>query len=724
MSTLEVWAGIECSRVRVGDAYFDQLDLTGHVRRSTDVDRVAALGVKAVRYPVLWERTVTTAGAKPDWSLPDEGLARLRELGVRPIVGLVHHGSGPRHTSLLDRSFVSGLAGFARAVAQRYPWVTEFTPINEPLTTARFSALYGHWYPHATSDAAFFQALFVECAAIREAMRAIREVTPSARLVQTEDLGTVFSTPRLAYQARFENHRRFLSLDLLTGRVGPRHALFRYIVTRGVDTSLVASLREEPCPPDLIGMNHYITSDRFLDERVAAYPPHYAGSNGRERYADVEAVRVRGSGIAGHRALLHTLWKRYAAPLAITEVHLGAVPEEQIRWLDEAWNAAVAARAEGVDVRAVTAWSAFGAVDWDSLLTKERGHYEAGIFDVRGGVVRPTALAKVTRDLATTGRSDHPLLAEPGWWRRKDRLLYPSFGRTVFAQVPPRSRPVLVTGASGTLGYAIARACAMRGLTSVPLARSELDITDAAAVAAALDAHRPWAVVNAAGYVRVDDAESDCACCVRINAEGAAVVAGACAARKIRYATFSSDLVFDGAKGAPYVEGDATAPLNVYGMSKTLAERLVADRDPNAVIARTSAFFGPWDQSNFVHRALSDLQSGRPFHALSDVVVSPTYVPDLADATLTLLVDGATGLWHLASAGAMTWSELARRAAEMARISTEQLVACHAGELVAPARRPAYCALSSERGALLPSLENALERFVTQWSAHALARAG
>lgn len=72
----------------------------------------------------------------------------------------------------------------------------------------------------------------------------------------------------------------------------------------------------------------------------------------------------------------------------------------------------------------------------------------------------------------------------------------------------------------------------------------------------------------------------------------------------------------------------------------------------------------------------------------------------------------------------MTWSELARRAAEMARISTEQLVACHAGELVAPARRPAYCALSSERGALLPSLENALERFVTQWSAHALARAG
>ncbi|MBC7061416.1 dTDP-4-dehydrorhamnose reductase, partial [Salmonella enterica subsp. enterica serovar Enteritidis] len=81
--------------------------------------------------------------------------------------------------------------------------------------------------------------------------------------------------------------------------------------------------------------------------------------------------------------------------------------------------------------------------------------YEAGIFDVRGGVVRPTALAKVTRDLATTGRSDHPLLAEPGWWRRKDRLLYPSFGRTVFAQVPPRSRPVLVTGASGTLGYAI-----------------------------------------------------------------------------------------------------------------------------------------------------------------------------------------------------------------------------------------------------------------------------
>src|SRR3712207_2719887 len=90
----------------------------------------------------------TTLFRSADWAWADERLGRLRELGITPIVGLVHHGSGPRHTSLIDPAFADGLAAFARAVAERYPWVAYYTPINEPLTTARFSGLYGHWYPH------------------------------------------------------------------------------------------------------------------------------------------------------------------------------------------------------------------------------------------------------------------------------------------------------------------------------------------------------------------------------------------------------------------------------------------------------------------------------------------------------------------------------------------------------------------------------------------------
>lgn len=724
MNDLELWAGVECSVVRVGDRFVDEVELTGHATRLGDLDRLAALGVRAVRYPVLWERVLPVPGRAPDWTFTDERLGRLRELGIRPIVGLVHHGSGPRHTSLLEDSFVDGLAGFGRLVAERYPWVLDYTPVNEPLTTARFSALYGHWYPHAKDDRAFVRALLVECRGIRAAMRAIREVQPAARLVQTEDLGTTFSTRRLAYQARFENNRRFASLDLLTGRLGPRHPLRPFLATAGADEATLASFVDDPCPPDVLGLNHYVTSDRFLDDRIAHYPPHVRGGNGRDAYADVEAVRVRGAGIPGHRALLELLWKRYRLPLAITEAHLGCTPEEQIRWLAEAWNGACAARESGADVRAVTAWSVFGASDWDSLLTDVRGHYEPGLFDVRGGVVRPTALAQVAADLARDGRSDHPLLAEPGWWRREDRLLYPSFGRSMCARTSRTRRPLLVTGARGTLGRAIARVAEARGLAVVALPRAELDVSDPARVAAALDGHRPWAVVNAAGFVDVDRAESEDEACMRANGEGAAILAEACARRGIRYATYSSDLVFDGEKRAPYVERDVPAPLNAYGTSKALAERLVAERNADAIVARTSAFFGPWDEANFVHHALSELRAGRRFLAASDVVVSPTFVPDLADATLTLLVDGGAGLWHLATPGAVTWYELAREAARLAGVAVDRLIPCAFADLGLPAKRPAYGALASERGALLRPLDVALAAFVGGWSADALAATG
>jgi hypothetical protein len=220
---LGLWAGAECTVNRVGDHYFDQTVWTGHQDRISDLDLFAGLGICRLRYPVLWERTAPRGLARADWSWADARLARLRELGVRPVVGLVHHGSGPRHTSLLKPSFAAGVARFARAVAERYPWVDSYTPINEPLTTARFSALYAHWYPHARDERSFVEALLNQCRAVVLAMRAIRFVNPAAQLIQTEDLGKTFSTPLLAYQAEFENQRRWLSFDILCGRLDRRH---------------------------------------------------------------------------------------------------------------------------------------------------------------------------------------------------------------------------------------------------------------------------------------------------------------------------------------------------------------------------------------------------------------------------------------------------------------------------------------------------------------------
>ena len=112
---------MECTVNRVGDDYCDQIELSGHRNRLDDLDLFAGLGVRALRYPVLWEHVAPHGPERADWSFADERLSLLREISVRPIVGLVHHGSSPRHTNLLDAQFADGLAEFAAAVAERFP---------------------------------------------------------------------------------------------------------------------------------------------------------------------------------------------------------------------------------------------------------------------------------------------------------------------------------------------------------------------------------------------------------------------------------------------------------------------------------------------------------------------------------------------------------------------------------------------------------------------------
>ena len=151
----ELWAGTECTVNRVQDLYLDQLEFSGHAACPEDMDLFAQLGIRGLRYPLLWERTAPQSLDNIDWSHADTDLLRLRALAIRPIVGLVHHGSGPRHTSLVVSSFAEGLAQYAGKVAERFPWIEDWTPINEPLTTARFSGLYGHWYPHGHDEQTF-----------------------------------------------------------------------------------------------------------------------------------------------------------------------------------------------------------------------------------------------------------------------------------------------------------------------------------------------------------------------------------------------------------------------------------------------------------------------------------------------------------------------------------------------------------------------------------------
>lgn len=717
MPELELWGGHECTVNRVGGDYYDQTRRSGHQDRLSDLDLFAGLGLKALRYPVLWER-VSPRRDWFDWDWPDERLGRLRELGVRPIVGLVHHGSGPKHTSLVDEGFATGLADYARAVAERYPWVRDWTPVNEPLTTARFACLYGHWHPHRQDERAFWTALVNQIDAVRLAMREIRAVNPQARLIQTEDLGRTYSTRQVADQAHFDNTRRWMTWDLLCGMVRPDHPLWRRLCSFGLQARLEA-MAEEPCPPDVVGINHYLTSDRFLDHRCEDYPPERCGGNGRMRYADVEAIRVALPAPGGLEGALEEAWARYGRPLAVTEVHNGCTREEQVRWLADAWDTASRLRDRGAPIEAVTAWALLGSHDWNSLLTRRLGHYEPGVFDLRSGAPRATAAAALLKSLTEPGRERPAAAAGPGWWRRDIRLSFQPVFRT--PETPdPRSewrspaapaRPLLITGATGTLGKAIARACEWRGIDYVLTSRAQLDLRRPEAIAEALRTYRPWTVINTAGWVRVDEAEGECDGCMEANTAGALRLAQACEDVGVPFVGFSSDLVFDGRLGRPYRESDAPSPLNVYGRSKAEAEQAVLGRCQQALMIRTAAFFSPYDPHNFAAHLLRVVKRGETFTAASDLVISPTYVPDLVEATLDLAIDGARGLWHLANEGAVTWAEFAQLIAATLDLDVQLVRGVPAAEFGWPAARPAAVALATERGQLLPSLENAIGRY-------------
>lgn len=461
----------------------------------------------------------------------------------------------------------------------------------------------------------------------------------------------------------------------------------------------------------LIGVNCYITSERFLDHRLERYPAHLHGGNGRDRYVDTEAVRVLGAHVGGFEARLREVAARYPEQeLAITEVHIGCTREEQMRWFVETWDAARALRGQGVKLRALTLWAAFGTFDWDSLLTRPRGSYESGAWDVRGPAPRETALAGLVRDLAAGREPAHPVLQGPGWWHREERHAYVPHGEVHSRRCG--GRPLLIVGARGTLGQAFARLCRERGLPYRLLRRDELDITRGADVRALLQASNAWGVINAAGYVRVDEAETDPRQW-HDNALGPMTLARACAHAGVPSLTFSSDLVFDGRQQRPYCESDPVNPLNAYGQAKARTERALT-RLPRALVVRTSAFFGPWDRYNFLHQGLERLARGECWSAPHDQVVSPTYVPDLVHGCLDLLIDAQAGLWHVANRGSLSWYEFACAAAEAAGQPRHLVQGVSSDTLGLRAARPAYSALGSERGEFTPRLEDALQRYLAE----------
>lgn len=282
----------------------------------------------------------------------------------------------------------------------------------------------------------------------------------------------------------------------------------------------------------------------------------------------------------------------------------------------------------------------------------------------------------------------------------------------------------LIAGASGMLGTALAEELESRGTPGVCLPERELDITDARRVEEAVRAFaqasdEPGCVLNAAAYTNVEGAEDDPRGAYLVNETGPRLLAEAAADHRLRFVHVSTDFVFDGEKGAPYVETDAANPLNVYGASKLAGEQAVSEVFPDALIVRTAwSYFERG--SNFPLKILA-LAARRPeLSVVTDETGSPTYVPDLARGIIGLVDAGAGGIFHLAGRGCCTRFQLAEALTRLTG-GTAVLSPTTCDAFPSKVRRPRYsvldCSKAEGRGVSMPAWEDALRRFCERLAA-------
>ncbi len=254
---------------------------------------------------------------------------------------------------------------------------------------------------------------------------------------------------------------------------------------------------------------------------------------------------------------------------------------------------------------------------------------------------------------------------------------------------------VLITGAGGMLGRDVTTACRSRGHEVFAATHSDLDICDPGAVDVALASYRPEAVINCAAFTDVDGAEDDEPGAMRINDEGAALLAAAALGIEAKVVQPSSDYVFDGTSSVPYVESDMPAPISAYGRSKQAGETSVAVANPRHFIVRASWLFGVGGK-NFVETMLRLGGEQPEVLVVSDQVGCPTYTRHLGEALAALAEGEEYGIHHIAAGGQCSWYEFAQEIFDQAGVEC-RVMAGTTEMLARKAPRPAYSVLGSER---------------------------
>ena len=279
----------------------------------------------------------------------------------------------------------------------------------------------------------------------------------------------------------------------------------------------------------------------------------------------------------------------------------------------------------------------------------------------------------------------------------------------------------ILFGAGGQLGVDLARLCRKRGHTLLALARSQLDITDEAAIRQRIARHKPDCVINAAAYNQVDRAEGDIDTALRVNALAVRNIAAACGEVGAVMVHYSTDYVFDGEKGSPYTETDVPAPQSVYGVSKLAGETFAQAHCPSHYVLRVAGVFGPpgrhTKRGNFAEFVLRKCADGAPLRIVDDQVATPTFGPALAARTLDAIERKIPfGLYHLAGGEPVSWYEFARKIVHLAHCACD-LEPIGRTLHQAKARRPRYSALSNAKveatGLVsMPSLDDAIADYL------------
>lgn len=277
---------------------------------------------------------------------------------------------------------------------------------------------------------------------------------------------------------------------------------------------------------------------------------------------------------------------------------------------------------------------------------------------------------------------------------------------------------IAVIGARGQLGAAVVQACAAAHEVT-PLTRADLDITDETAVARAIAALAPDAIVNCAAYNDVDGAEDEPVVALKSNAIAVRALARAAEEAGAAFVHYGSDFVFDGTATTPYTEDDRPNPRSVYAASKLLGEWFALNGGPRSYVLRVESLFGSAPGGNVrgsvigIHRALAAGQRPKVF---GDRVVSPTYVIDAGEATRRLLeIAPPSGIYHCVNSGHCTWLEFATELARVAGLEP-RFEPVKMADVPLRAARPQYCALSNRKlasvGIEMPSWQDALARYV------------